>query len=889
MASGVNMVELKTQEIVFLGNMFVDPKEMNQYGSVIETHELISTEPAKSIWKKMYTHYTKYGELPPDELMDNVFSDKELENLRLGIAIAGSEASRAMFILDQFIGTMHSMLYKRFMAALEKMFDSGNADIDNANDLMKKLSEDLLTIRHLSGASVQSMGSIWESWSKGELMTQAPRIPIPIKGLEFVQGTPPSAVNVLIGHYGGGKEQPKSLVIPTPTGNRVWGSLRPGDYVFGRNGKPTRVLEVFDNGVKDIYRVTFDDGTSTLCGAEHLWTVRGRAARRYDREHGLEQPTWQTLTTTELLKKRIKLPHGKCSPLRQWELPKIDPVEYTQKDLPVHPYIMGMWLGDGCRTNLDINSTHTEVIHKIRELADVSVHHNKSRPGSKTIVVHGLRRHLESLGLWGHKSSTKFIPQIYLEASIEDRLELFRGLMDSDGECKQEGQLCFGSTSKALVDGMGFLIRSLGGKARTNRKVKKTFYRDKQGNKVPCKDFYRVSIAMPSGVVPFLSVPKRAERYNGISEERYLTRWIDSIELTETKEECMCITVEAEDGLYLTNDFIVTHNTSTLCAMASQLSTTCNVLYVTLEMPAESIAFRILACQSQGKIQANHVFMNPNTWGDNEVQPVIKKAKEVINGEHSIYFIDAPATTASPAQLDVYLKNFKNRYGLDVDVVIIDYAALMVTNSGASREDIGWGYTGVIIKELTAVAKKHGLVIWVAAQAGGESAHTVTSANSSSFKPLRGNQLYGSKEVLQDASYVLGLSFMRSSEFPHLAVGVLSTIKNRYGSEFYDYICSMDYSTASFESLGIAPGGSEGDLISLVEQHLRSMEQEFAVKNQLQNKQKVQSLKSLYYNANKSATSCGTAGLVKPKAPKPSYLQKPKASSKQQDSREESY
>lgn len=534
MASGANMVELKTQEIVFLGNMFVDPKEMNQYGSVIETHELISTEPAKSIWKKMYAHYTKYGELPPDELMDNVFSDKELENLRLGIAIAGSEASRAMFILDQFIGTMHTMLYKRFMASLEKMFDSGNTDIDNANDLMKKLSEDLLTIRHLSGASVQSMGSIWESWSKGELMTQAPRIPIPIKGLEFVQGTPPSAVNVLIGHYGGGK-------------------------------------------------------------------------------------------------------------------------------------------------------------------------------------------------------------------------------------------------------------------------------------------------------------------------------------------------------------------TSTLCAMASQLSTTCNVLYVTLEMPAESIAFRILACQSQGKIQANHVFMNPNTWGDNEVQPVIKKAKEVINGEHSIYFIDAPATTASPAQLDVYLKNFKNRYGLDVDVVIIDYAALMVTNSGASREDIGWGYTGVIIKELTAVAKKHGLVIWVAAQAGGESAHTVTSANSSSFKPLRGNQLYGSKEVLQDASYVLGLSFMRSSEFPHLAVGVLSTIKNRYGSEFYDYICSMDYSTASFESLGIAPGGSEGDLISLVEQHLRSMEQEFAVKNQLQNKQKVQSLKSLYYNANKSATSCGTAGLVKPKAPKPSYLQKPKASSKQQDSREESY
>ena len=205
MASGANMVELKTQEIVFLGNMFVDPKEMNQYGSIVDEHGLISTEPARSIWKKMYTHYTKYGELPPDELMENVFGEKELENLRLGIAIAGSEASRAMFILDQFINTMHSMLYKRFMAALEKMFDSGNTNIEDANDLMKKLSEDLMTIRHLSGASVQSMDSILTSWQKGELMTQAPRVPIPIKGLEFVQGTPPSAVNVLIGHYGGGK------------------------------------------------------------------------------------------------------------------------------------------------------------------------------------------------------------------------------------------------------------------------------------------------------------------------------------------------------------------------------------------------------------------------------------------------------------------------------------------------------------------------------------------------------------------------------------------------------------------------------------------------------------------------------------------------------------
>lgn len=528
MANGEKMVDLKTQEIVFLGNMFVDPKEMNQYGAIVDEHGLISTEPARSIWRKMYKHYTTYGELPPDELMENVFGDKELENLRLGIAIAGSEASRAMFILDQFIGTMHSMLYKRFMAALEKMFDSGNTNIEDANELMKKLSEDLMTIRHLSGASLQSMDSILTSWQKGELMTQAPRVPIPIKGLEFVQGTPPSAVNVIIGHYGGGK-------------------------------------------------------------------------------------------------------------------------------------------------------------------------------------------------------------------------------------------------------------------------------------------------------------------------------------------------------------------TSALCSMAAQLVKTCNVLYVTLEMPAEAIAFRVLSCQTQGKVQANHVFMNPQAWDDNEMTPILRSTEEYTKAEHNIYFVDAPASTASAAQLDIYLKNFKARYKLDVDVVIVDYAALMVTNGGATREDIGWGYTGVIIKELTAVAKKHGLVIWVAAQAGGESAHAVTSTNSTAFKPLRGNQLYGSKEVLQDASYVLGLSMMRSHDYPNVAVGILSTIKNRYGSEFYDYMCTMDYSTANLEVLGVAPAVNEGELISLVEKQLQASEAEYVMKNQLQRKQLVQTLKDHYYTGVSAAKAPSPSPKAKPKASKPEVIPT------QRDSREGSY
>ena len=840
-------VELKTQELVFIGNMFVDPPQMARYATFVESNHMISTEPAKSIWRALYLYYTKYNALPDECDFVSIFGEKGSENLELGIAVAGSEETRASFILDTFADTMKANVFKQVSSKLAEIYEDGKVDNDKARKAIDSVYTKLSIIdRAASNTEEGDMASVFETWMDGKLQMQKPRIPIPIPGLGFMAGTPVGSVNVIVGSYGSGKEQPKSLIVPTPDGDRLWGSLRPGDWVFGVDGKPTQVLKVFDNGLKDIYRVTFDDGSSTLCGADHLWTVRGQNARTRDRKHHSATKTWQVLTTTEIMKLGVRLPHGKCSPLRQWEIPSYQPVHYcSNHTLPIHPYIMGLWLGDGdTEGRLCLNAAHTTVLDYLKHICSFSTYYDNRRKTVAYVSVKGIRAQLRELGMLGLRSYEKYIPTMYLKASVEDRIELLRGLMDSDGECSGYSLgYCYGSTSRNLCEAVAILIRSLAGKVHPIR-VKHTWYK-KDGQRVPCRDFYRINFALPNTIVPFRSVPNRLDRNKPKCQDRYLIRWIDSIEKLDKKEECMCIQVANPDGLYLTNDFIVTHNTSTLCTMAAELCKKHNVLYVTLETPAESLAFRVMSSCTGGAVPSSYVFLDPRAVDDNE-RDAVKYAKEAarteIKNRHNVYFLDLPAGEVSPAQLALYLRNLHFREKVNIPVMIIDYAALMKTNAGTGREEIGWGYTGVILKELSAVAKSLGITIWVAAQAGGEKAHTVTTSNPTNFKPMRGNDLYGSKEVLQDASLVLGLSFLRSRDHPRLAAGVISTIKNRYGEEFYDFACTMDYSKSTIKSLGVLPNEGDGDCVDIITDLLRATELELEQMNKLQRKARAENV-----------------------------------------------
>lgn len=159
---------------------------------------------------------------------------------------------------------------------------------------------------------------------------------------------------VIAGYAGSGKAQPVDTLIPTPTGWKQLGTLKVGDYVFDRLGKPTRVLGVYPQGILPVFKVTLKDGRSTLCNDEHLWS--------YFNQHGdrLLTASLKSIQARGLINNsgsyKIKIPRNK-------------PIEYPFKALPVDPYVLGCFLGDGyCVSGpLAFSSTDEELVATISQ------------------------------------------------------------------------------------------------------------------------------------------------------------------------------------------------------------------------------------------------------------------------------------------------------------------------------------------------------------------------------------------------------------------------------------------------------------------------------------------------------------------------------------------
>jgi phosphate starvation-inducible PhoH-like protein len=359
--------------------------------------------------------------------------------------------------------------------------------------------------------------------------------------------------------YMRGRSQPVSTPVLTPEGYVAMGDLEVGDLVYGRNGLPTPVLGVFPQGRREVFRVTTQDGASTLACAEHLWWVQ----TRHDRNRGAPG----RVVETQDMRGNLRHAH-----YRNYELPTVEPVEFPPLEVPLDPYALGLLLGDGCMTLSSTPSFTT---------ADADLVQAMSSALPDTVVVHrsrydyALRRKPDrqnnpvtaaahSLGLAGTRSSTKFIPPEYLLNSAQVRMALLQGLLDSDGgPVVQAGRTCriqFSTVSDDLRDDVVWLVRSLGGVAywRTRRAAGRT-----PGGTTARPVFHRhdahvVDIRLPADLAPFRLV-RKAAAYAAVGGGRPM-RFIDSIE-PAGEAECVCIAVGAQDSLYVTSDFLVTHNT----------------------------------------------------------------------------------------------------------------------------------------------------------------------------------------------------------------------------------------------------------------------------------------------------------------------------------------
>ncbi|MGR3938062.1 PhoH family protein [Streptomyces sp. BRA346] len=366
--------------------------------------------------------------------------------------------------------------------------------------------------------------------------------------------------------YMRGRAQPVFTKVLTPDGWVPMGDLRVGDLVIGSNGEPTPVLGVYPQGEKDIYRVTAQDGSRTLCCGEHLWTVRTASDRRRNKP-------WRVLETRQMIDK-LRAAHA-----RRYELPMLTaPVHFPEREVPMDPYALGLLLGDGCLTGSTTPAFSTEDPElasalgaalpgiQMRRKSSVDYVLNRVRASGDVITLENpVTGVLRTLGLLGTRSHTKFIPESYLHNTAETRLAVLQGLLDSDGgPVTQAARTCriqYTTTSAQLKDDVISLVRSLGGVAYTRcrtaagRSPGRANGRD-AGYR---HDAHIMDIRLPEGIEPF-RLPRKRDKYHAAGGGGRPMRSIDSIE-PAGREEAVCIQVAAEDSLYVTEDYLLTHNT----------------------------------------------------------------------------------------------------------------------------------------------------------------------------------------------------------------------------------------------------------------------------------------------------------------------------------------
>lgn len=345
----------------------------------------------------------------------------------------------------------------------------------------------------------------------------------------------------LHGVAGTGKGHPVDTKVLTPEGWRRVGDLRVGDEIFGSDGQATKVTGVFPRGVLNVNRVTMTDGSSVLVDDDHLWKVKNHGLRvpGTKDKRGLDQ----VISTSKLKKSNLRIKSG-----YRYSIPLVEPVQYPERTLPVHPYVLGVLLANGALTSGEAlySSNDQHVIDRVGALIDQV--ERTPTPTRRHVIKSNVWRQLGQLGLQFKLSGEKFIPSAYLHASESQRRDLLAALLDCDGSAAR-GKTRYHTTSERLAAGVVSLVRSLGGTA-----TKQYSSRD---------DEITVNISSSEN---YFTTPAKAALRDSVPH-RNPARKIVSIE-DAGEAEVRCISVAADDQLYVTENYIVTHNTEFFRYMA---------------------------------------------------------------------------------------------------------------------------------------------------------------------------------------------------------------------------------------------------------------------------------------------------------------------------------
>jgi superfamily II DNA or RNA helicase len=361
---------------------------------------------------------------------------------------------------------------------------------------------------------------------------------------------------------GGGKMQSLNSLILTTDGWVRMGDITTNHVVICPDGTVADITGIFPQASKEAYRVTFHDGSSTVAGKEHLWKVKRP-------EFTYRANTISDVVDTQYMADFLELKASGQHVPGNISIPLVQPVESLgpEERLPLDPYLLGVLIGDGCLRQATpmISTADVEVLDNIqpalqalklktkfsgygcdyRIVKDQQAQNNNKNP---------LVNILEDLGVHGTLSYQKAIPSKYINSTVEQRFELIRGLFDSDGTVGTNGSVSYSTTSLILATQVQQIIWSLGGtcniRTRENARLA-----------------YDCIVGFPDTRMLF-KLTRKLERCGIHANGRVeLMRRVKSVVRIED-EPMQCIMIDHPDHLYITDDYIVTHNTSMTAALA---------------------------------------------------------------------------------------------------------------------------------------------------------------------------------------------------------------------------------------------------------------------------------------------------------------------------------
>lgn len=355
-------------------------------------------------------------------------------------------------------------------------------------------------------------------------------------------------VVVVKARRGVGKQLALDTKIPTPSGWTTIADLKENAVIFGADGKSTTVTYITPVQYDvPCFKIIFNDKTSVIAGGPHRWKV-------------LKSGKWSIKTTQEMFDHGVT---DNCvnNNRSYYQVPLNKPLDLPEQNLPVDPYFLGLWLGDGhsYSANITVGGDDIDEFSKQILKRNSFLSFCKKYKNAYSVRIDGLK-HSQLVFL--NLLKNKHIPIIYLRSSIEQRKELLRGLMDSDGYAGPNN-FEFSSSNKILADQTTELIRSLGMPARIRQKQAKLYGVDKKIN-------YTITFSSKDKNDVFSYKRKLDKSYECTTTrtERKTIRSIIPVDSVPSR----CLTVDNEDHLFLCGDgFTVTHNTELLRAIEHHL------------------------------------------------------------------------------------------------------------------------------------------------------------------------------------------------------------------------------------------------------------------------------------------------------------------------------